>query len=139
MINIMDQYGRPISPSAALAQRLRAEREGSEEETVAPSTHRLACDAARTEGYFEGVAEGRKVGAAAEGKRFVDIVNGCNGNEATVLAAVDLALEFPEIPAAGCVGMAGKHFTNRARGSASLAMRDSQPDSLAVALSQLGA
>ncbi|QKC91033.1 hypothetical protein EB230_23460 [Mesorhizobium sp. NZP2234] len=160
---ILDQYGQPVlisqqrqdfdfdldygaarSVTASLAQELRADREArlmaeepAEEDTASPAEHERACAAARSAGHFEGIAEGKKVGAKAEGRRFMDVVRGCNGNDAKLLAALNLAVEFPEIPAAGCVDMAGKHFTNHRRGSASLALRHTQPDSLALALAQL--
>ncbi|RWL87727.1 MAG: hypothetical protein EOR67_16140 [Mesorhizobium sp.] len=132
---ILDQFGHPVTISPQ-REFVSAETWQEAEETIAPAEHQRARAAARSEGYFEGVAEGKKAGVAAVGKHFMDIVRGCHGNDAKLLAALDLALEFPEITAAGCVDMAGRHFAGR-RGSASLALRDNYPDSLAVANAQL--
>ncbi|ESY20397.1 hypothetical protein [Mesorhizobium sp. LNJC391B00] len=123
-------------PNAWSAHNRRHHEASLAEQFVTPAEHQRACAAARSQGFAQGLAESRKAGAAAEGKRFMDIVHGCKHNDARLFAALNLALEFPQITAEGCIDMAGKHFS-RGTGSASLANRDSLPDSLAIAKSQL--
>ncbi|WP_210213012.1 hypothetical protein, partial [Mesorhizobium sp. M1E.F.Ca.ET.041.01.1.1] len=100
-----------------------------------------ACAAARmvaySEAYAESFAIGKKAGAAAVDKHFMAIIRACERDDAKLLAAINLTLEFPEITATAIIDMAGKHFTNLRRGSAALALRDTLPNSLQRAVAQL--
>ncbi|RWM08953.1 hypothetical protein [Mesorhizobium sp.] len=164
---IVDQFGRPLRRyarrsdadlDAEVAQELRAEQARrrattcpeiadneavAAEETVSAAEHERACAAARvmaySQAYAEGLAEGKKAGAAAVDKHFLDIINGCRGDDDKLLAALAIATEFPEITAVVCVGMAERHFAGHRRGAAALANRAALPDSLALAKAQLQA
>ncbi|ESW91715.1 hypothetical protein X773_01160 [Mesorhizobium sp. LSJC285A00] len=109
------------------AARQKAEREAERAELE------QAKAAGYAEGKASGLAEGRKIGRKAFYQRMNDIVRGAHGNGALAQAALDLALDAPDLSAAVALSIAGRG----ARGSASLANRDSLPDSLAIAKSQL--
>lgn len=100
---------------------------------------RAELEQAKAAGYAEGkasgLAEGRKIGRKAFYSRMNDIVRGAHGNGALAQAALELALDAPDLSAAVALSIAGRGV----RGSSSLANRDTLPDSLAMAKAQLEA
>ncbi|MER9169860.1 hypothetical protein NKI12_21250 [Mesorhizobium australicum] len=109
------------------AARQKAEREAERVELE------QAKAAAHAEGKATGLAEGRKIGRKAFYQCMNEIVRGAHGNGALAQAALELALDAPDLSAAVALSIAGRDV----RGSASLANRDTLPDSLAMAQSQL--
>jgi hypothetical protein len=80
----------------------------------------------------EGVAEGRKLGAAAERERFKAIVGACKGDGKLLVVALDLAVEIPDMTAVRTVEVARRFVQAN-----SPAHCDTPPDSLASAKAQL--
>ncbi|ESZ46250.1 hypothetical protein X731_16325 [Mesorhizobium sp. L2C054A000] len=89
--------------------------------------------AGHAKGYAEGIVAGKQLGRKAVDQQMMDIVRGAHGNGALAQAALELALDAPDLSAAVALSIAGRGV----RGSASLANRDTLPDSLAIAKSQL--
>lgn len=73
----------------------------NEDAGIPKATHDAAVKQARSEGRAEGVAEGTKAGAEAERARLAAIIGteGIKGNAARLSAALDLAVESPEMAA----------------------------------------
>jgi hypothetical protein len=137
---ILDQWGRAVTISHQLAQFAYEASTGPDEdefaigeELISPAAHRGARAEALSDGYREGHAEGVRLGKQAELARFKEIARLCRGRPQHLEPAAQVALEFPDITAQGCVDMASRHFTQPSRMNASLAMRDTLPDSLAQA------
>ncbi|ESZ17693.1 hypothetical protein X735_09860 [Mesorhizobium sp. L2C085B000] len=161
---ILDQFGQPVrisplklgydddEPISAFSRSrvnldatIKAELEAEAAEREAAAADRAAeredirqaeraeIHRARAAGRASGVAEGKKIGRKAFYQRMNDVVRGAHGNGALAQAALELALDAPDLTAAVALSIAGRGV----RGSASLANRDSLPDSLATALSQL--
>ena len=101
---------------------------------IPKAEHDKAVKDARTDGKAEGVEEGKKLGAEAERTRLSAILSadGIKGNAARLTAALELAAESPEMSAEKVVAFATRNVPEQAA-SASLASRQSQPDSLALA------
>lgn len=111
---------------------------GAEENAGIPkATHDAAVKQARADGEAEGIEEGKTLGAEAERTRLGAIISaeGISGNAARLSAALEYATDNPGATAEKTVAFATKHVAETGP-SASLAGRQSQPDSLALANAQ---